>query len=58
MQAHGLDVKEGKCTHNFLLVGSMIRQGLGFTVERLVWINVEERDDGRASVQYVGSTNV
>ena len=31
---------------------------MGISAERLFWVDVEDREDGRATVLYVGTTNV
>ena len=54
----GRKCDEDARTQHCVLVGSLVRQGLGFTPERLIWVDVEDRGERRASVRYVGSSNV
>ena len=55
---HGSSFREGALTQHGLLIGSPVRQALGLPSERLVWIDIEERGGGRATVRYVGTSNV
>ena len=50
--------KEEQKTQHCLLIGSLVRQGLGLSAERLVWTDVEKMEEEKATVSYVGSTNV
>lgn len=36
----------------------MLRQGLGFPFEQLVWIDAVERDDGSAMLHYFGTAKL
>ena len=58
MRDQGAVWTEPDCTQHCVLVGSLVRQGMGLSAERLVWIDVENREECRATVRYVGTTNV
>ena len=49
---------EGKLTQHCMLVGSLVSQAIGLTGERLVWIYIDNRSEGHATVRYIGSSNV
>ena len=55
---HGANFKEENKSQHCLLIGSMIRQGIGRSAERLLWLDIENRHAGRATVRYVGTCNV
>ena len=57
VKEHGTERKE-MFTQHCILVGSMIQQGLGHPAERLIWVDLEQPGDGRATVRYVGGSNV
>ena len=57
-KAQGHDYLEDVRTQHCLLIGSILRHGLGKSAERLVWIDIDESGDGRANIRYAGSTNV
>ena len=56
--AQGQNFSEEVRTHHGLLIGSILRQGLGKPTEQLLWVDIEENGDGRASIRYAGSSNV
>ena len=58
MCAQGEVFKEQPATQYCVLIGSLVLQGLGLPAERLVWVNIEDRGDDRASFRFVGSANV
>ena len=58
LRESGRDFVEHSRTQHCVFIGSLVRQGLGLTAERLVWADVEDKGQGRASVRYVGSSNV
>ena len=58
MRAHGSGYEEPRRTQHCMLIGSLVGQALGLPAERLVWVTIEERGDRRATVWYVGTTNV
>ena len=56
--AQGHNNVEEVRTQHCPLIGSILRQDLGKPAERLVWVYIEEKGDGRASIRYAGSNNV
>ena len=44
MRDQGAVWTEPDCTQHCVLVGSLVRQGMGLSAERLVWIDVENRE--------------
>lgn len=58
MQRDGFVWVEQKTTQHCVLVGSLVRQGIGLSAERLVWVDVSDKDEGRATIHYVGASNV
>ena len=54
---HKPSFDEPSNTQDCLLIGSPIRQALGLSAERLVWVDVDDRERGGATVAYVGTTN-
>ena len=53
----------GECTEpvrtqHCLLIGSPVRQSLGLSTERLVWLEVNKCSSIRATVRFIGSSNV
>ena len=45
-------------TQHCILIGSLVRQGLSHSAERLVWVDIDRHDSGRATVRYAGSSTV
>ena len=45
-------------TQHCVLIGSIVKQAQGFPGERLVWMDISERGEGRATMRYVGTSNV
>ena len=51
------DVQDSHTQH-CILIGSLVRQGLSRPAERLVWVDIERTESGRATVRYVGTSTV
>ena len=44
-------------TQHCVLIGSAVRQGLALPAERIVWVTIDEQQNGRATVRFVGAAN-
>ena len=58
LRAMGSKHIEGTLTQHCILVGSLVSQAIGLVGKRLVWIDIEDRSEGRATIRYIGSSNV
>ena len=58
MQTRKEDCTEPTTTQHCMFVGSLVRQGLGLSAERLIWVDVENEGQDRGTMRYVGASNV
>ena len=58
LRASGVRYAEPETTQHCLLVGSPVNQAKGHPAERLVWLNIENSDGSRATIRYIGTSNV
>ena len=58
MRRDGFVWVEKERTQHCVLVGSLVRQGVGLSAERLIWLDVTDKDGDRPVVSYVGVSNV
>ena len=57
LRAKGPQHEEPARAQHCVLIGSAVRQGLALPAERIVWVDIDEQPNGRATVRFFGAAN-
>ena len=57
MTSEGSECEQSRKQYHCLLTSSPLLKALGLSAERLVWVNIEASENGRATLRYVGTAN-